>query len=1040
MAINLNDLANALTGAQERPAAPRASRDQYGTIALDAEGTPTVMLDGGTDYAPCTCMVGVHHGDRVLAHVVNHKIVVFANITAPTTDDATALVAIDRADVAAEAADAAGIAAASAQQFADAAATAASVADGKAVAAGKAASAAQQSADAAQQSADDASAAAQNAWNRAGDAATAAQNAWNRAGDAATAASNAQQSADRANVYSTAALDQLGVVQDVAGILTWASEHGSFAKTSDTAIQDGKVYFVKDGADYAPVVDPQAADLASYYELTVDEPMNDFIMAHLAVTNRGLWVLPAGKGSASDEQHAAGYKMLLASDGCYIYDGSGVLVRSDTASGTDFAEGRSFHFGSENEYILYTPASGSTPASLVIGGANVQLGSSKTLSQWEADMQQAVDDAAAALDSANSANAREQRIFKTAASGTASMAATTTWITSTADAQNAWTAKRPSYDRSYPVLFTATQRQTVAQQAAGSTCSCTTPYVDESAAVAGNYITKVSTGGDAWVHSEGHGPDANGNATANTYGWRIGSVFELVRAGLSYLKMWVENSVAKVRVGLESAGHSVFSSDGMEVFVDEDTSVAEFSKDGARIGDEESPHIEIESNRFSAIGTEGSSVFEVVSSGTVATRAVKFAVSPKTGYEYIARPWAGVGVKEDATNLTTDDYVIVESDEVTLPQLAAGTKIVVRYRVMYFDPFRSGRYVELAQYETIAGTSNQKSLIPPVRQVVFSVGTARSFDVFTVADRSSSEQTFKGIVYNGGTSLKVILPDLQDGGGAQLITVTDIRYYLPTNEVSYYSIGSRGSGQVDPAAMSTAVGNELISSSQSQAVFGEYNLEDAEDDYALIIGDGTSDSARSNSAVIHKNGGAYISRSMAGFVQMYAGVDLPVGWLWCNGDLVKVSDYPELYEAMGGNKHFNRYDNDIPDGYFRLPDFRGRAPIGVGLGDSNFTHRFLGEEVGAETHTLTGPQSGIQAHSAAVAANWYISTYKGKRSSEVVGGISGTGWEISQVESSGGSWSGQNSISIAAKNATQAHNNMQPSLAINFIICTGKTY
>ena len=189
----------------------------------------------------------------------------------------------------------------------------------------------------------------------------------------------------------------------------------------------------------------------------------------------------------------------------------------------------------------------------------------------------------AAQSTANSANAREQRIYKSAASGTASMAATTTWITSAADAQGAWTAKRPTFSRDYPVLFTATQRQTVAQQAAGSTCTCTTPYVDESAAVAGNYITKVSTGGDAWVHSEGHGPDANGNATANTYGWRIGSVFELVRAGLSYLKMWVDNSVAKVRVGLESAGHSVFSPDGMEVFTDADTSVAKFGAT-SRIG------------------------------------------------------------------------------------------------------------------------------------------------------------------------------------------------------------------------------------------------------------------------------------------------------------------------------------------------------------------------------------------------------------------------------------------------------------------------
>lgn len=481
-------------------------------------------------------------------------------------------------------------------------------------------------------------------------------------------------------------------------------------------------------------------------------------------------------------------------------------------------------------------------------------------------------------------------------------------------------------------------------------------------------------------------------------------------------------------------------------FVVEGTSMAEFGGSGARIGDEESPHIEIESNRFSTIGTEGSSVFEVVSSGTVATRAVELAVSPKTEYEYISRPWAGVGVKEDATSLTTGNYVIVESDEVSLPQLAAGTKIVVRYRVMYFDPLRSGRYVELAQYETIAGTSNQKSLIPPVRQVIFSVGTARSFDVFTVADRSSSEQTFKGIVYNGGTSLKVILPDLHDGGGAQLITVTDIRYYLPTNEVSYYSIGTRGDGQVDPAAMSTAVGNELISSSQSQAVFGEYNLEDAEDDYAVIVGDGTSDSARSNSAVIHKNGGAYISRSMAGFVQMYAGVDLPVGWLWCNGDLVKVSDYPELYEAMGGNKHFNRYDNDIPDGYFRLPDFRGRAPIGVGLGDSSFTHRFLGEEVGSEDaiipyhrHTM-----GAHTHDSWTDGDQYLGNDSAIARRTVASG-SGASNQLYSAgatsrHASTGAMNGSPYTGYAGSSGNATGANMQPSLAINFIICTGKTY
>ena len=51
---------------------------------IRAGGACAVLLDGGEEYAACTAMVGVHHGDRVMCHIVNHRIVVFANVTAPT--------------------------------------------------------------------------------------------------------------------------------------------------------------------------------------------------------------------------------------------------------------------------------------------------------------------------------------------------------------------------------------------------------------------------------------------------------------------------------------------------------------------------------------------------------------------------------------------------------------------------------------------------------------------------------------------------------------------------------------------------------------------------------------------------------------------------------------------------------------------------------------------------------------------------------------------------------------------------------------------
>lgn len=298
----------------------------FGTIA--APGTSEAAEDAGTE-GPVTAMVNDAMSSSETARVA----------AARAQGDAT------RAAQAAATADAKAVQAASAasaaQGSADAAAQAASVADGKAVAASQAAAAAQSDATA------------------------------------------AQASATRANTYAGAALDQLGVVQDVIGVLTWASEHGSFEPTQDTAVQDGKVYFTYDSqtGDYTPVIDPQVSQLATYYELSVDEAMESYIMAHLAVTQRGLWVLPSGIGQAADEQHAPGYKLLAANDGLYIYDGSGALVRSDTASGTDFSEGRAWHVGSDDAYILYTPASGGDPATIVLGGANVVIGSDRTLSE-----------------------------------------------------------------------------------------------------------------------------------------------------------------------------------------------------------------------------------------------------------------------------------------------------------------------------------------------------------------------------------------------------------------------------------------------------------------------------------------------------------------------------------------------------------------------------------------------------------------------------------------------------------------------------------
>lgn len=365
--------------AQGQPAkeTPRASRDQYGTIALDDGGDATVMLDGAEGYAPCTCMVGVHHGDRVMCHIVNHRIVVFANITVPSVNDAGYEHVKNIAEEADELLDGVAEAAASADKTLAEIVSDADTANGLVSGMKQAADTAGKTLAQIVSDADSASDTLDGMRQAAQQADTTLTGIFQDAADART-------SANQASAHATNALNQLGIVQDVVGVLDYAAKHGTFTRTSDTAIQAGKVYFTYDSqtGDYAPVIDPQASQLSNYYELTYsDDTMGDFIMSHLAVTQRGLWVLPSGMGQASDEQYAPGYKMLLSSGGSYIYDANGALVRSDTASGTDFSAGRRWHVGGDDAYILYTPASGSTPASLTIGGSNIELGDSRTLSQ-----------------------------------------------------------------------------------------------------------------------------------------------------------------------------------------------------------------------------------------------------------------------------------------------------------------------------------------------------------------------------------------------------------------------------------------------------------------------------------------------------------------------------------------------------------------------------------------------------------------------------------------------------------------------------------
>src|SRR5512147_2826102 len=92
-----------------------------------------------------------------------------------------------------------------------------------------------------------------------------------------------------------------------------------------------------------------------------------------------------------------------------------------------------------------------------------------------------------------------------------------------------------------------------------------------------------------------------------------------------------------------------------------------------------------------------------------------------------------------------------------------------------------------------------------------------------------------------------------------------------------------------------------------------------------------------------------MAQPYVGEIRMFAGNFAPAGWMFCEGQLLPISEYETLFNLIG-----TTYGGD-GQATFKLPDLRGRIPIHKGNGFS------LAETGGVEEITLTMSQ--IPAHS-----------------------------------------------------------------------------
>lgn len=189
------------------------------------------------------------------------------------------------------------------------------------------------------------------------------------------------------------------------------------------------------------------------------------------------------------------------------------------------------------------------------------------------------------------------------------------------------------------------------------------------------------------------------------------------------------------------------------------------------------------------------------------------------------------------------------------------------------------------------------------------------------------------------------------------------------------------------------------------------------DEYWQQVGSVTVQEATSAASVVFESW-----QLMIGYIFPYAGYTAPTGTVLCDGASYLRDDYPNLFSIIG-----TAYGS-VDSTHFNVPDLRGRTPIGQGHG-TGLTDRTIGQLIGEETHQLSVGELASHSHedtghlhSESIAVPNLTTIGVGAPEPTAIPGVGSTGLGYASISNNGGD---------------EAHNNMQPSSVINFVIVVG---
>lgn len=157
-----------------------------------------------------------------------------------------------------------------------------------------------------------------------------------------------------------------------------------------------------------------------------------------------------------------------------------------------------------------------------------------------------------------------------------------------------------------------------------------------------------------------------------------------------------------------------------------------------------------------------------------------------------------------------------------------------------------------------------------------------------------------------------------------------------------------------------------------------------------------------------------MAQPYVGEIRIFAGNFAPAGWMFCEGQLLPISEYETLFNLIG-----TTYGGD-GQSTFALPDLRGRVPIHFGNGFS------AAETGGVETVTLTVSQ--IPAHSHPCLASSNAGTGTIPNGSFPCQSSSVLFYDPAPADAT------MSPLSVSSTGGSQPHSNFQPYLCLDFII------